>query len=463
MKMELQPILPSIRYFLLCLLFSSSCQNKTEENLSFEFTSEELREELIHGILHNWFPSVIDSIDGGYLTNFAADWHVEEEQDKMIVTQARHLWTSSQAALHFPSDFRYEKAARQGLPFLQRKMWDTQHGGFYQFVTKQGEFSPKSYFARTKRAYGNAFGIYGLAAYYKLSGDPQALDLAKEAFYWLEGHSYDSTYGGYFEVLSREGRPILPNSEEDAYSTDHGGLKDYNSSIHLLEAFAELYRQFPGTLLERRLRQMIELVRDTFTTDKGYLRLYFTPDWQHISYRDSSESVREQHYGMDHVSPGHDIETAYLLLDAEEALGNPGYEITLSVAKRLVDHTLHTGFDWEKGGVYEQLYYLPGDSLPTLIDSRKNWWAQAESFHTLVLFSSLFPEESKYKQGANLQWKYIKEQLSDPENRGWYNYGLDTDPSQSQKRKGHAWKSAYHNARALMESLELLETFETPE
>ncbi|MEM9719848.1 MAG: AGE family epimerase/isomerase [Bacteroidota bacterium] len=448
--------------FIFLLMMTGACQQTVDESPSFSFTPKELQEELSVGILHKWFPAVVDSADGGYLTNFSTDWTIEQEQSKMIVTQARHLWTSSQAALHFPKEGRYKYSADHGFPFLWKHMWDSINGGFYQYVDKQGNFSSGSNFENTKRAYGNAFGIYGLAAYYKLSGNKEALDLAKEAFYWLEDHSYDATYGGYFEVLSQTGAPIRPKDAEEYLST-HIGLKDYNSSIHLLEAFAELYRQVQDTLLEKRLRHMTALVRDTFTHERGYLKLYFTPEWQHISYRDSSESVREKNYGTDHVSPGHDIETAFLLLDAEAALGNPSYSQTLAVAKRLVDHTLATGFDWQKGGVYEQLYYVPGDTLPTLIDDRKNWWAQAESFHTLILFASLFPQEEKYIQAANLQWAYIEAHIIDPTHKGWYSYGVDTDPSQVQKRKGNAWKSAYHNGRALMESLALLETFEKAE
>jgi cellobiose epimerase len=33
-----------------------------------------------------------------------------------------------------------------------------------------------------KEAYGNAFVIYGLAAYYRSSGDDEALQMAKELF-----------------------------------------------------------------------------------------------------------------------------------------------------------------------------------------------------------------------------------------------------------------------------------------
>jgi cellobiose epimerase len=51
----------------------------------------------------------------------------------------------------------------------------------------------------------------------------------------------------------------------------------------------------------------------------------------------------------DHVTFGHDIETAYLIYEAAEALGNYDEE-TASICKMLVDHTIRKGWDAEHGG-----------------------------------------------------------------------------------------------------------------
>jgi len=53
-----------------------------------------LREEL----LASWYPRAVDTEYGGFLSNFAYDWQVLPAQDKMIVTQARHVWTTARAA-----------------------------------------------------------------------------------------------------------------------------------------------------------------------------------------------------------------------------------------------------------------------------------------------------------------------------------------------------------------------------
>jgi hypothetical protein len=141
---------------------------------SMEFS---LRKEL----LDVWYPKAIDSLDGGFLTTFSYDFKPVGKQDKMIVTQARHVWVNAKASLRYPSVGYYKAGAAQGFRFLKSKMWDHQYGGFYTFVDREGH----PIHGTNKDAYGNAFAIYSLAAYYKALGDTSALNLAKQGFLWL--------------------------------------------------------------------------------------------------------------------------------------------------------------------------------------------------------------------------------------------------------------------------------------
>ncbi len=180
------------------------------------------------GLIDKYYPRNIDTLYGGYLSTFTYDFQPQGEQDKMIVTQARHTWSTAKAAMYY-GDTSYISMSRHGFYFLRDKMWDKDSGGFYNLVTRSGE--PKT---MIKQAYGNGFGIYALAAYYECSGDTDALNLAKKAFLWLEKHSHDAKYKGYYQYLQRDGTPILRTAETP--STSDIGYKDQNSSIHLLEA-----------------------------------------------------------------------------------------------------------------------------------------------------------------------------------------------------------------------------------
>ena len=54
--------------------------------------------------------------------------------------------------------------------------------------------------------------------------------------------------------------------------------------------------------------------------EKGFLQLFFANDFTPFSLRDSLPEVQQKRWHLDHVSFGHDIETAYLLMDASQKL-----------------------------------------------------------------------------------------------------------------------------------------------
>lgn len=424
------------------------CQQTTRdpsEPVRVDSLKQRIRYVLEKEVFDAWYPRTVDTQFGGFLSDFDAEWKPDGPQNKMIVSQARQVWASSKAFSRYPLKTGYLDMARSGFEFLQFKMWDSVYGGFYNLVTRSGVPVPqggtKDY---QKQAYGNAFGIYGLSAYFAVSQDSQALELAQRCFLWLEAHSHDPRYGGYFQFITREG-----NSLTDGYAGTPA--KDQNSSIHLLEAFTELYHVWPDSLLGARLQEMVVIIRDTLVGEKGYLTLFSHQDWTPLSYRDSALEVRQAHYYLDEVSFGHDIETAYLLREAEEALGHGITAKTENITKKMADHALEFGFDNDHGGLYDAGYYETKEGPLTLIKDTKNWWAQAEALNTLLIFAQEYPQDThQYFPLFLKQWQYIDQYLIDHQHGGWYNYGLDKSPENFSRPKAHIWKSPYHTARALM-------------
>ena len=316
----------------------------------------------------------------------------------------------------------------------------------YNFVTKEGE--PILQKGQEKSAYGNAFAIYGLAEYYRASGNEEALELAKNTFYWLDAMAHDPENKGYFNVLGLDGKSLKRSAEWP--STSDVGYKDQNSSIHILEAFTNLYEVWPDELLRERLEEMLVLIRDTITTQKGHMNLFFQPDWTPVNFKGSSKEEISRHYYLDHVSFGHDVETAYLMLEASHALGRENDSLTLQKGKKMVDHSLITGWDQEVGGFYDGGYYFEGDKEISIVNNKKNWWAQAEGLNTLFIMSRLFPEdEMNYRSYFEQQCGYIESYIMDDKYGGWYEWGLDQSPEAKDNLKGHIWKASYHNFRAL--------------
>ncbi|WKN31440.1 AGE family epimerase/isomerase [Porifericola rhodea] len=454
-------MLRQVSVIILTLPFFFACQSGPEQEKSQYSDTlslhEEVYTELVDNLLIVWYPRTIDSIYGGFLTNFSHDWQRMESQEKMIVTQARHLWTLSKAAQMFPEEGMYAEAATHAYNFLRDKMWDQQDGGFYWLLDREGNPLASNIDNKLKRVYGNAFGVYALAAYYAMSGEEEALEFAQKAFRWIDEHAHDPKNSGYFSTLTKDGVVIDSSMFQQDLPSPTYFYKDQNTSIHLLEAFTELYHVWPDELLEERLREMFHLIRDRMVSEQGYLRLYFYDNWQPISYKDSTAAVREANYAVDHVSFGHDIETAYLLLEASEALEEYEYQTTLNRARQMVDHTIANGIDTVRSGILERGYYLPENEQLSIVDDRKNWWSQAEGLNSLYLFSTFYPEDSTYQKEFDRLWKYTKTYIIDHENGGWYSNGLDTHSSSKQDRKAHIWKGNYHNARTLFNLLRMTE------
>ncbi len=244
-----------------------------------------------------------------------------------------------------------------------------------------------------KRVYGEAFAIKGLALYYKVSGDREALDLAVSAFRWMDDHARDTVYGGYYEILQRDGTPARPGQTGEADPGDLAltGLKEFNSSLHILEALTELYSVWPDERLRSRLSEMYVLFRDTFIDPHGYLKLYFYPDWTRVP-PDIMDSLSGGNYWYtQHITYGHDVETAYLLREAGKTLVIKKDEKADGLEKKLVDHALANGWDQGDGGFYYVGYEEGGKTRIHV--PYKAWWVEAEGLNALMLMNRLYPDD----------------------------------------------------------------------
>ena len=433
----------TLRYYSTLLLsVLIACHSPENEENPKKILADQMEAHLKTEVLDKWYPQALDTVDGGFLSNFTYDFKPGEKQEKMIVTQSRHVWTNSKASLKYPETDYYKTGAKHGFEFLRDKMWDYENGGFHWLVDKQGNQIGKP----MKTAYGNAFGIYALAAYYDASGDASALSLAKEAFHWLDKHAHDSINGGYYQHLEPDGTPI--SRPEDTPSTSDLGYKDQNSSIHLLEAFTELYPVWPDPVLKKRLEEMLLLIRDQIVTDKGNLTLFLYSDWEPVTFVDSTEEVILAHHNLDHVSFGHDVETGFLMIEASETLGWDHDTTTHRIAKKMIDHALDNGWDESVGGFYDEGYYFKNGFK--INHDTKNWWAQAEGMNTLLLMSELYPNDPQDYYGKFLTlWEYTDKYLIDHENGDWYSGGLDKQPELKTVGKGNIWKGIYHHYRSL--------------
>ena len=402
--------------------------------------ADEARANFDANVLKVWFPRCVDEEHGGFRSTFDRQWKPAARQNRFLVFQARMTWLASQVAMHRPElRDEYLKYARHGVAMLQR-MWDPEQGGMYWGLDENGKVDPQ--YGTEKQAYGISFGIYAAAAAYEATKDEAALDLAMKTFTWFDDHAHDAANGGYHEALKRDGTPIVPKDlGETLKNRSPGpnvtyGYKSMNSHIHLLEAFTQLYHAKKDERVRARLEEVFLIVRDRIAVEPGCLNLFFTPDWRAVP---------------DHDSFGHDIETAYLLLEASETLGRTDEARTLVVSRRLVDHALDWGYDARLGGFYDQ-----GAAFDKAHVLDKVWWTQAEGLNALLLMHSKFGKETdRYWRAFELTWGFVNKYQVDHEFGGWWDT-VDAAGKVTSARKAHDWKAGYHDGRALMNIEETL-------
>ncbi|MFM7092223.1 MAG: hypothetical protein ACKOZZ_15585, partial [Bacteroidota bacterium] len=81
-----------------CLIFiaCASLNARTAKDSLWNTVHKEMEQLLFENMLPVWYPRVMDIEKGGFFSDFTYDWKPEGSQQKMIVTQARHVWSLAQ-------------------------------------------------------------------------------------------------------------------------------------------------------------------------------------------------------------------------------------------------------------------------------------------------------------------------------------------------------------------------------
>ena len=204
--------------------------------------TEEMDATLDRDILKPWFPRALDNDHGGFRSNFDSEWKPFGKESKFSVFQGRMTWVASKIVERRPDlKQQYEPYVKRGVDYLTGTLWDKENGGFYWGLSEDGEISP--FYTDGKQLYGMSFAIYGLAAAYRATKDPRALEYAQKGFRWIEEHAHDAKNGGYFEYLTRDGQPFQAHPGNRNRQTNAGVTIPCWLQIH------EHAHSFAGVLL----------------------------------------------------------------------------------------------------------------------------------------------------------------------------------------------------------------------
>jgi len=414
-----------IWHLMVALMFLNTCAVSADEDATvLQTLAQKHRRILEEKVLPYWYRTTVDEAHGGYLL---ADPHSgsKDQIEKQLVTQSRMIWGFAHAwNKGFRSDsVSYLEAARQGYAFLMDRFYDRAHGGFYWSTDRSGSVTNDK-----KLLYGQAFVIYALVEYYRASGETQAINQAVELFHTLQKHAYDEEHGGWFEHFEPDWTWIQ-NPAEGAY-VELTGHKSGNAHLHWMEALAELHEVTQSSEVRRALKESLEINRRYFyPLDPDASSFHQTPDWQRVSGGRS-----------DGISYGHNVEFAWLMLRAQEVLGEP---LDWGHFKAHIDHSLRYGFDHQRGGIYNL-----GMPKTKAHDQNKVWWCQSEMVAALA-YAYQGPLTAHVSRPLRQTVEFLESHMIDPKDGIWYS-SVSAEGEVLQSGKANVWKGMYHDFRGLM-------------
>jgi mannobiose 2-epimerase len=388
------------------------------------------RQILQTSVVDFYLPACVDRVNGGYLESLR-EGQFAPTGEKFLVLQGRQLWFFSTLIREGIRREAALDAAKAGFEFLENRMRDRRHGGYFAKVTDAGQ--PRD---TRKHVYLNAFALYGLVAYHRASGDEGALAAARELFRVLEEKAHDRRRGGYVEFFTDDWRPITDPKASGFVGAI--GTKTYNTHLHVLEAFAELYRVWPDPLVRQRLAELLLINASTVHHPDFNCNIDgWRPDWRMI---ESPSNLR--------ASYGHDVECAWLALDAGRALGlSP--QVLRGWAEGLCAYSLKYGYDAQHGG-----FFYTGRLGRPADDTRKEWWVQAEALVSMLEMYRLTGKR-EYYDAFRQTLDFVEKHQVARQGSWWATRTADGSPRGDQRSS--PWQGAYHNGRAMLLSAKLLE------
>ena len=277
-----------------------------------------------------------------------------------------------------------------------------------------------------------SYAMEGLAEASIAFHDPSAAREALELFRTIDKVAHDSTYGGYYMAFTADWQRI--ENYEPEPNAGSFGRKSMDWHLGLLEAFATLYDVTGDAVVRARLEELLDIfVNKIVDVKQGYGRLYFTRDWKPF---EPNGSAPQSDYGLD-------LEASWLIMESAKLVGRVNDATTRRAVLAMVDHALRVGFDKENGGIYDS-----GPVSGPVANRGKSWWQQAEG---LVGFLNAYQMTGnvKYWDAFEKQARFVEDRFVDREYGEWYT--AVSPEGKVQSEKVGPWKAPYHVTRALLE------------
>ncbi len=398
------------------------------------------RSYLTDELLPFWIERSPDPEHGGFLTYFDGRGQPTGETEKTFLMQIRMVFTMASAHRAGYGGGRCAELAISGAEFILDHFWDDHYGGWFWIADRSGKPTDT-----TKVGYGQCFAMYAFAEYFLATGDERGLAAMGRTYEVVMDRMADPEHGGYFEILGRDWHRRGPASER----------KSFDVHMHMMEALTGVCEAGAPNARER-LREVVALILNRMLdpvhgTGIQQFALDFTPlpiagfdvQWG----RDEVSDVEDT---TELVSYGHDIEFAWLLLGAADALDQPR-STHAEVVARICDHVLAHGVDHDLGGVY-----IEGPRGQSASNRHKQFWQQAELLVVMLEAHQLLGED-RYWQAFVRSHEFVFEHFVQHDAGGEWTALVDRDGTALWDYLGDAWKISYHTVRSMIQVVRLLE------
>lgn len=400
------------------------------DNLTAATQAERCRALLEKSVIKFYMPACVDKEFGGYHQELAEDGSFRGDE-KFLTLQTRQLWFFSTLAVSNIHRQEALNAAKSGYDFIQKHFRDAKLGGYYSKVSRQGDVIDSR-----KHAYLNSFAIYAFVEYYRATKQPEVLEQAMGLFQSLESHAHDAKHLGYEEFFTSDWN-VIADPKESGY-VGAIGVKTYNTHLHLMEAFTSLYLETKNTLVGERLAELIEINTKTVKHPNFACNIdAWHPNWSIV---ETPQNLR--------ASYGHDVECAWLVLDAAKAMGRDPHSLQ-DWAVSICEYSIKNGYDHKHGG-----FFYSGPLGKPSDDRKKEWWPQAEALVSMLTLYELTGDE-KYKRLFDETFEFVEKHQVAPEGSWWATLKEDGSLGQNRTRTS-MWQGAYHNGRSLLLCEQLL-------
>lgn len=384
--------------------------------LNLKDYAEIYRKDLTEQVIPFWLKNSLDRECGGYFTCLDHDGSVYDRK-KYIWLQGREVWMFCRLYNEFDNKPEYLDAAKLGLDFLRKNVYDTQGRCFFSL---QRDGRPFFY---QRKPYGAVFYMLALLEYFKATNDESALHESVELFHKIRKWIADPTLMGRLELA--------------------GGLKCSGLADTMVVA---------SMVIELKNYYHDEGFDSIITTARKGIKKHYDPQLR--IFRElvplCGENISEHPEGR-LFSPGHSIEVAWFLLHLLELQDDPQAR---EMAFNVIEGSLELGWDKEFGGLY---YFMDLAGKPTLQleSSMKLWWPHTEALYALVLAAKLTGKK-KYFDWLDKVHDYAYSHFVDEQYGEWFGY-CDRRGNLALTCKGGNYKGFFHVPRALLMCMQAIE------